>query len=493
MTKQTALTNGSWPNSDEAAFDFDVAIIGAGTAGMSAYREASKYTDRVALIDGGPLGTTCARVGCMPSKLLIAAAEAAHSGSRAPLFGVGYGEPSIDGKAVMSRVRSERDRFVGFVKEAVLGFDKGELIREYARFEDDHTLRLSSGRKITARSIVIATGSRPAIPKALFCAGERLIVNDDVFDWADLPESVAVFGAGVIGLELGQALHRLGVRVRLFGRDSLIGPLTDPVVREYSAKIFSDEFPAIWHADTEITRDGDAVIVRWGEKPEQEERFDYLVAATGRKPNIDKIGLENTTLPMGKMGVPDYDPLSGRIGDSHIFIAGDAALDLPLLHEAADEGRLAGENAARFPHSYRRARRTPIGIVFSDPQIAMVGATYASLLEQSGCNFATGEVSFEDQGRARVMGNNKGLLRVYAEHGTGRFLGAEMIGPSAEHIGHLLAWAIQTGMTVDQILQMPFYHPVLEEGVRTAFRNANHALGFGPNPPMHCIDCGPGA
>nr|WP_298897867.1 dihydrolipoyl dehydrogenase [uncultured Altererythrobacter sp.] len=493
MTKQTALTNGSRPNSDEAAFDFDVAIIGAGTAGMSAYREASKYTDRVALIDGGPLGTTCARVGCMPSKLLIAAAEAAHSGSRAPLFGVGYGEPSIDGKAVMSRVRSERDRFVGFVKEAVLGFDKGELIREYARFEDDHTLRLSSGRKITARSIVIATGSRPAIPKALFCAGERLIVNDDVFDWADLPESVAVFGAGVIGLELGQALHRLGVRVRLFGRDSLIGPLTDPVVREYAAKIFSDEFPAIWHADTEITRDGDAVIVRWGEKPEQEERFDYLVAATGRKPNIDKIGLENTTLPMGKMGVPDYDPLSGRIGDSHIFIAGDAALDLPLLHEAADEGRLAGENAARFPHSYRRARRTPIGIVFSDPQIAMVGATYASLLEQSGCDFATGEVSFEDQGRARVMGNNKGLLRVYAEHGTGRFLGAEMIGPSAEHIGHLLAWAIQTGTTVDQILQMPFYHPVLEEGVRTAFRNANHALGFGPNPPMHCIDCGPGA
>ena len=493
MKKQTALTNGSRPNTVEAAFDFDVAIIGAGTAGMSAYREASQYTDRIALIDGGPLGTTCARVGCMPSKLLIAAAEAAHSGSRAPLFGVHYDEPSIDGKAVMSRVRSERDRFVGFVKEAVLGFDKGELIRKYARFEDDHTLRLSSGRKITARSIVIATGSRPAIPKALFCAGERLIVNDDVFDWTDLPESVAVFGAGVIGLELGQALHRLGVRVRLFGRDNLIGPLTDPAVREYAAERFSDEFPAIWHADTQISRDGDAVIVRWGEKPEQEERFDYLIAATGRKPNVDKIGLENTTLSLNRIGVPEYDPLSGRVGDSHIFIAGDAALDLPLLHEAADEGRLAGENAARYPHSYRRSRRTPIGIVFSDPQIAMVGATYACLLEQSGCDFATGEVSFEDQGRARVMGINKGLLSVYAEHGTGRFLGAEMVGPSAEHLAHLLAWTIQTGMTVDQILQMPFYHPVLEEGVRTAFRNVNHALGFGPNPPMRCIDCGPGA
>ncbi len=120
-------------------------------------------------------------------------------------------------------------------------------------------------------------------------------------------------------------------------------------------------------------------------------------------------------------------------------------------------------------------------------------AAYASLLEQSGCDFAIGEVSFEEQGRARVMGINKGLLRVYAEHGAGRFLGAETIGPSAEHIGHLLAWTIQTGMTVDQILQMPFYHPVLEEGVRTAFRNANHVLGFVPSPPMRCIDCGPGA
>ena len=91
------------------------------------------------------------------------------------------------------------------------------------------------------------------------------------------------------------------------------------------------------------------------------------------------------------------------------------------------------------------------------------------------------------------MGINKGLLRVYGEKETGRFLGAEMIGPSAEHLIHLLAWAIQSKLTVSEILQRPFYHPVLEEGVRTAFRTLNHRLGFGPNPPLHCIDCGPGA
>ena len=198
-------------------YEFDVAILGSGTAGMGAYREATKYTDRVALIDGGVLGTTCARVGCMPSKLLIAAAEAYHKAQHTELFGIKSGKPQIDGKAVMDRVRSERDRFVGFVLEAVEGFDVGERIREYAKFVDPHTLELTSGRKITARNIVIATGSRPNIPSPFQAAGDRLVVNDDVFEWEKLPRSVAVFGAGVIGLELGQALSRLGVRVRLFG------------------------------------------------------------------------------------------------------------------------------------------------------------------------------------------------------------------------------------------------------------------------------------
>lgn len=474
-------------------YDVDVAILGAGTAGMAAYREAAKYTDRIALIDGGPLGTTCARVGCMPSKLLISAADAAHHARHTAQFGVQTEEPQIDGVAVMARVRSERDRFVGFVKEAVESFSDAHLIREYAQFEDDHTLKLSNGRTLTARNIVIATGSRPNIPPPFEAARDRLIVNDDVFDWHDLPNSVAVFGAGVIGLEIGQALHRLGVRMRLFGRDNLVGPISDPEVRDYARDAFGKEFSAVWHADTRISREGDEVVVAWSDDTgEDEERFDYLIAATGRRPNLDKIGLENTSLPRDERGTPLFDPLSGRVGDSHVFIAGDANVQLPLLHEAADEGRIAGENAARFPDAYRRARRVPLGVVFSDPQIGMAGKTFAQI-EDSGIDFETGEVSYDDQGRARVMGVNKGLLRVYAETESGRLLGMEMIGPRAENISHLLAWAIDAGETVSEILNKPFYHPVLEEGVRTALRNLNHALGFGPNPPLRCIDCGPGA
>ena len=205
-------------------YDVDVAILGAGTSGMAAYREVVKHTDRVALIDGGPLGTTCARVGCMPSKLLIAAADAAHEARHTDKFGVSTGEVTIDGVAVMDRVRRERDRFVGFVNDAVDSFEDRHLIRQHARFIDDTTLELADGSRLTARTVIIATGSRPIVPPPFKTAGDRLIVNDDVFDWQDLPRSAAVFGAGVIGLELGQALSRLGVRVHLFGLGNSVGP-----------------------------------------------------------------------------------------------------------------------------------------------------------------------------------------------------------------------------------------------------------------------------
>lgn len=476
---------------DAPDLDVDVAIIGAGTGGMAAYREARKYTDRIALIDGGTLGTTCARVGCMPSKLLIAAAEARHRAEDVAGFGLIGGEVGVDGRAVMRRVREERDRFVGFVLEAVDGFDEAHLIRRHARFEDDRTLRLDDGRRVRARAVVIATGSRPIVPAPLEVAGNRLVVNDDVFDWEDLPESVAVFGTGIIGLELGQALHRLGVRTALFGRGGSVGPLSDPAVLERGREIVSAELPVSWNADVEVGRDGDSVTVTRRDAHGETTRFDYLLAATGRRANVDALGLENTSLALDERGAPRYDPLSMRCGDSAIFIAGDASADLPLLHEAADEGRLAGENAARFPEAYRRARRTPLGIAFSDPQIAVVGESHAALVAR-GADFETGDVAFEDQGRARVMRLNRGLLHVYGEQGSGRLLGAEMIGPAAEHLGHLLAWAIDGRLTAGEALGRPFYHPVIEEGLRTALRTLNFRLGFDANPPARCIDCGPG-
>ncbi len=179
----------------------EVAIIGAGTAGMGAYRAAGKHTDNLLLIEGEQYGTTCARVGCMPSKLLIAAADAAHDVGLAAGFGVHVDAPvRVDGRAVMARLRSERDRFVGFVVGAVEAWPAATRVKGRARFLDDHTLALDTGDTVGADRIVIATGSRTAVPAAFAALGDRVLTNDDVFDWEDLPESVAVFGAGVIDL-----------------------------------------------------------------------------------------------------------------------------------------------------------------------------------------------------------------------------------------------------------------------------------------------------
>ena len=164
-----------------------------------------------------------------------------------------------------------------------------------------------------------------------------------------------------------------------------------------------------------------------------------------------------------------------QVGDTAVFIAGDVNADTPILHEAADEGKIAGENAARFPDVRPGLRRASLGVVFSDPQIALVGAPFSLLTAGS---YVTGALDFGNQGRSRVMLRNRGLLHVYADIATRRFLGAEMIGPSAEHLGHLLAWAVQQNLTIDQMLEMPFYHPVIEEGLRTALREAQALLNL---------------
>ncbi|WP_300759954.1 dihydrolipoyl dehydrogenase [Janthinobacterium sp.] len=475
----------------------DVAVIGGGTAGMTAHRAARLDGKRVVMIESGPYGTTCARVGCMPSKLLIAAAEAAHAVAAAPAFGVHPGPLRIDGKQVMARVRSERDRFVGFVLEGVEAIPDAEKLQGHARFIAPNRLQVDQHTIVEAGSVVIATGSTPIVPPEWQVAGGRVIHSDAVFDWTDLPASVAVVGSGVIGLELGQALARLGVRVTVFARGNKLAQLSDPLVLQEAATVLAKELDLRFQtsvAKVEQASDGAGVLVtsRDGEWQEKTESFEYLLAAIGRRPNVHNIGLEKAQIELDRHGIPAYDKHTMQCGTSSIFIAGDADNELPLLPEAADEGRIAGDNAARYPQVTPGLRRTPLAIAFTEPQIATVGATYQQLSISHSGHFAIGSVSFSNQGRSRVMLQNQGLLRVYAEFGSKRFLGAEMIGPRAENLGHLLAWACQAELTVPSMLDMPFYHPVIEEGVRTALRALVVHLDTEPEHVSDCADCTPG-
>jgi dihydrolipoamide dehydrogenase len=465
----------------------DVAVIGAGTAGLVAYRAAKAEGVSAAIIEGGEYGTTCARVGCMPSKLIIAAADAAHAMVNAAGFGVHPGGPMrIDGREVMERVRRERDHFVNFALKDIRSIPEMDRIRGHARFLDNHTLAVADHTRVEAKSVVIATGSRADYPDSFKELGERLITSDKVFDWTDLPESVAVIGPGIIGLELGQALNRLGVRVVVLGRGGRIGPISDPEIQAYALTAFNREFTL--DSDAQIAhmhRHGDRVAIGRA-RPDGEseiEYFDYVLAATGRTPNVKDLGLDQTSLKLDAKGVPAFDHATTRTessdGASSILIAGDASNFIPLLHEAADEGRIAGGNAARIALGRQvkpGLRRAPLGVVFTDPQIGIVGGGFHLLKPGT---FVTGQVSFEDQGRSRIQRMNRGLLNVYADPATGRFLGAEMLAPAAEHMAHLLAWALQSKMTIKQMLGMPFYHPVVEEGLRSALHDLDRKVRAG--------------
>lgn len=466
----------------------DVAVIGAGTAGLSAYRAATAQGARTVLIEGAQYGTTCARVGCMPSKLLIAAAEAAHALKTAPSFGVHPGDTRIDGRAVMERVRRERDRFVGFVLEGVERIPASDKLLGHTRFTGPHTLQVGDHTLLEAGRVVIATGSTPQRLPNLAGAGARVITSDDVFYWDDLPSSVAVLGTGVIGLELGQALARLGVRVSIFARGGSVAQLSDPQVLREAGRTLAEEVDLAFQYTVVSAKevDGQAELtMRDALGKEVCARYDYVLAATGRKPNVGDIGIEHTGLALREDGIPQFNPQTMQCGTSHIFIAGDADNERPVLPEAADQGKIAGDNAGRYPDVRPGLRRVPLTIAFTEPNIATLGASYRTLCAPGKPKFAIGKVSFDNQGRSRVMLQNRGLLRVYGEYGTGRFLGAEMIAPRAEHLAHLLAWACQNRMTVEQMLDMPFYHPVVEEGVRTALRDlaASLAKGAGDTDP----------
>lgn len=450
----------------------DVLVIGAGTAGMSATREAADAGKQFLLVESGPYGTTCARVGCMPSKLLIAAADAAHNARHALPFGLSV-DVKVDRKAVMERVRRERDRFVSFALEEVEKLPQTSKLRGHARFVSDDRVQVGADVEIQADAIVLATGAKSVIPDEYRGLGNRAITSDDIFELEELPASVVVFGAGVIGMELGQALARLGVRVSIIGSGGKLLTLTDPEVVEVANDIFTDELSlAIDPHDVKTELQGDEVVVSYRQAAHGEritERFEYALVAVGRAPAVKDLGLENTSLKLDKHGVPVFDRHTMQAGNSRVFIAGDASSDVPLLHEAIDQGKIAGRNAARYPEVEPGLRRTPLSVVFTDPGVAMVGARHADL---DAGTFVTGSVDFRDQGRSRIMLKNRGMMHVYADKTTGRLLGAEWIGPAAEHLAHTLAWAIQQRLTLAQIMEMPVYHPVIEEGMRDALASA---------------------
>jgi dihydrolipoamide dehydrogenase len=459
----------------------DVAIVGAGTAGLAALREVRKHTENFLVIHDGPLGTTCARVGCMPSKALIAAANAFYARNRLEPFGITGGDKlTANISAVLRRVRALRDHFVAGVLEATSKLGSRMVVGR-ARLDGKNRL-IVGDETVEARQIVLAPGSSPIVPRTWRSLGDRILTSDSLFEQSDLPRRIGVIGLGAIGVEVAQALARLGVEIHAFDGAAAIGGLSDDKVSRAACEFLAGEFTLKLGVEVELAGTDGGIEIR-----SQDDRVsvDKIVAAVGRRPNTAGLGLETLGVPLDKNGMPEVDPETMRIGDTSVLLAGDADGNKPLLHEGSDEGHIAGLNATSSK-AIRLSRRTPLSIVFSDPEIAMVGQRFSDL--DQGAQLV-GEVDFAKQGRARIAQENKGLLRIYAARQGGRLLGAEMAAPAAEHMAHLLALAIDRSLTVHDLLRMPFYHPTLEEGLRTALRQLTRGL-----PPCSVSDlagCGP--
>ena len=279
---------------------------------------------------------------------------------------------------------------------------------------------------------------------------------------------MAVVGLGAIGVEMAQALSRLGIEITAFGHAAGVAGLSDPKVNAVAAELLGREFPLHLGASAELAGTENGVRVRAGNS---DLTVDVVLAALGRRPNIGDLGLETLGVTLDERGMPPVDPNTLQVAGLPVFLAGDANDQVPLLHEAADEGHIAGLNACAMALSDKPpacfTRRTRLAIVFAEPGIAAVGQRYREL---DPATTLTGEVRFEHQGRARAGQRNHGILRLYADPQGGRLLGAEMCSPAAEHMAHLLALAIDRALTVRELLRLPFYHPVLEEGLRSALR-----------------------
>jgi len=449
-----------------------VAIIGAGTSGLSARSIVAKSTDDYVVIDDGKLGTTCARVGCMPSKVFIQVANDYHRRGVFKAIGISGGNNlSIDSRLVMRHVRKLRDRFVESVFADMDSWKESHLLRKRATFIDKNTLDLGD-EQIEAERIIIATGSRPIIPTDWQKYKDYFIDTNTFFELESLPQTMAVIGLGVIGVELGQAINRLGTKVIGIARRRSIGGISDPDLIDYAIEKLSDEMELNFNGVQELSLSDGRLVVKTSN---QKYTVDKALVSVGRKPNIDGMGLEDIGLEFDKNGIPAFNSDTFQIEGSSIFIAGDVNGIRPVLHECADEGNIAGYNAvASSLNKYKR--RTWLGITFADPNFASVGMTYEDL-QKNKSEFVTGHASFEGQGRAIVMLQEIGLLKLYGCKKSKKLLGAELFAPSGEHLAHLIAWVIAQELTVQEILHLPFYHPVVEEGLRTALRDLAAKLG----------------
>lgn len=454
----------------------DTLIIGAGTAGIEAYKAAVAAGADSIIVDTGPLGTTAQRSGELPLSLLMSAGEALHSISTLSQSGIKFPSDIVpDTSNVLSSLRAVRAHATSEVLSFMYRIPELKRIRGMASFISQNEVMVDEHTRIKFKTAVIATGSSPHITYEQSRL-KNILTTNEFFELDVLPKSVAIFGSSKIGLQLGQALSYLGVNVVVFGQRKLWN-LTDDAVLAVAHQSLSDKFNL--YVDTYITSmeetfDGYSIYYIDDKGYENYLHMQSVVAATDRIPNINGMNLQKIGVRLTRTGCIKVDASTQQSSVLNIFAAGDVCHDTHLSSLAASEGRVAGANAGKYPSLSMKKNQIRLDIVYSDPVLAIVGMTLDELrnyANQTGDTFITSSVKLS-LGHYRGLREDGGILALYVSISSHRVLGAELCAFEGDKIAQFLALAMENSLTVEDLSNYVYYNLSPESAVGIASKQA---------------------
>jgi pyruvate/2-oxoglutarate dehydrogenase complex dihydrolipoamide dehydrogenase (E3) component len=444
-------------------FDFDVAIIGAGSGGFAAARTVVSAGLSAVVIEGGKeVGGLCILRGCMPTKALLYAAEVKHLAEHGATWGIHTGGVKANFPEVMARKNAMIKDFADY-RVQQLNKGKFKFIRAHAKFLDAHTLELSTGSKITAASFVISTGSVSAPPPIADFESVGYITNVEALTLSELPKSLIVLGGGAVAVEFAQFFARMDVQVTIIQRSPHILRDFDPDAATVLEEVLRREGISLF-TGTQLKRasmsGGLKKVSFMHEGNIKSIEAQEILCALGRHPNTDGLGLENAGVRTENRRI--VADLEMRTSAPHVFAAGDCAGPYEVVHLAVNQGEVAGHNIADPGKPRRMDYRLATAVVFTEPQIAVVGLKEADATARK-IPFIAASYPFNDHGKSLIMEAKDGFVKLLADPVSGEIIGGACVGPVGGELIHEIIAAMHKRMTVRELASMPHYHPTLAE------------------------------
>ncbi len=442
--------------------EYDLVIVGAGSGGYAAARTARDCGASVALVDQGPLGGLCILRGCMPSKAFLASSDAMHDAQHAGDLGIRIGGAiTADMPYITRRKRFLVKDFADYRIEGINGFP---TYMGRAKFTSRSEVQVGDNTLLRAPKFIVATGSSisPSVLPGLAEAG--YLDSDSLLELERIPKSVVVLGGGYTACELGQFLARVGAKTTVIIRSGHLLTETDDDIGDELTNCFRREgIDVVTHALLQRVevRNGLKVVIASVDGQELEFAAEEIFYALGRVPNVEGLALDAAGVNFHAVSGIDVD-LELRTSNPDIFAVGDVTGDFALVHVAIYQGEVAARNAVDGTKEEADYRIITAHTVFSDPQVAIVGATEKSLV-RAGTPYVRGRYDFAEHGKAMCLNKTDGFVKMMAEPFTGEILGAAIIGPQASELIHEVIVAMNYHATVEQFMRIPHLHPTLAE------------------------------